>query len=258
MALVFVSIAGIAVGYIWTRPSSPVPVSPPEPPSFTLVLPGGLPEATVDELFAQGTDAIRNKENRTALEAFYRALNTDPGNAGAERLMYVAGEFVVLDSLEASLQEANAARVTREAERDRLLESRRRRSSQAALEQDFREDRVVIDTMEWDLGPEGQAAQALLDEAAAYEAEEQWSQAAHAYDQVLRTSRDPELRKAAQARFRVARHEAARRLEPEWRAGVEAAAAGDTAGARAHLEAVLAADPDHVPARLHLEALSGS
>lgn len=256
-----VAALAVVIGILAVYPTGPQrPELEPTPPDWVLQLPGGLPQATITELFEQGIAAMRERENRDALEAFYRALTADPGNTTAERLAFVAGEFVVLDAIEPQLREDASARLTREARRDSLLEeapkrTARGRRAQATLEEEYREDPLVIEAMGWEPGPETVAAKARIDEAAALEAEEDWAAAAAVYDEVLAVTRDPSLRKTATARQRIAQRELAREVAVDWRAGIEHESWGRLDEARSHYQRVLEVDPGNVSIRLRLERL---
>jgi len=262
LGIIAVSAVGLgALAYvIWGTPAARLPIRAPQPPTWALELPGGLPAATVKELSDQGIEAMRQRDNRSALVAFYRALVADPGDPYSERLAFLAGEFVVLDAMEASLEDEVAAHEARQARRDQLLADvsgggARARSSLARLQEEYRDDPLVIQQMGWQPGEVGVQVQDLLDQATEAEALEKWADAAELYAQARATAMDPDKRRLATTRERVVRRELARLVAVRWRQGVSAEAWGRLDEARGHYQAVLEVDPHNASARLRLERL---
>ncbi|MBN2801190.1 MAG: FHA domain-containing protein [Deltaproteobacteria bacterium] len=263
IAVAAVVVAGAAV---MLKPSAEgLPVVPPQPPAFTIQLPPGLAPATVQTLFESGLESTRQKQSIASFEAFYRVLQADPGNTGAKYLIYMAGEFVVLDSLEASLSAGETARIAREAERDLNIDRARRgsRRSVSTLRADNAQDRVVQEAMGWDPDEVTEDLLRKMERAKAATGEQQWRDAVTLYDEVIATTALAEnqdlawLHSEARAARKEPLAELAKQIAVPWRAGVTSVLEGHPDEARAAFSTVLALDPNNIAARYHMELLNG-
>jgi hypothetical protein len=221
---------------------------------WTLDLPGGLEGGTTDALFTSGTQKLRERDNRGALQDFYRVLTTDPGSADADKFAVAAGERVVVARLQGLLDERSTARLERHARKAKLLKSAARtgrvgRQAEASLREEFREDPEVISAMSWQPTESMEARTNLTKDAAAALAGEEWAEAAKLFNQILADESDADLRMTAVGGLKTSRRELSRRSSDAWREAVVATALGD-ASAAAAWQRVRELDPDNPCATL--------
>lgn len=259
-AVAALGLLAVTVILVMIAADTPLPDIPPRPPAWHLDLPGGLESAPANELFGTGVTRLSEGDYRGALEDFYRVLDADPGHRSADRFAFAAGERLVLDTMQRHLEQQIAAQKAREAERSKLLrDSRRsgrvRRNAQAALEERFREDPVVIEAMGWKPTERLVALERKTEEAAELLDKLSYAEAAARYQEVLDGSRDPALRKTAAAGLKVSQREIARGHAETWRRAVLAEATGSPDDARPLFQELASADPANVSARLRLERL---
>lgn len=258
-ALVVVAVVVVVNQNQFAGGTATVAGPPAQPPEWKLDLPGGLPAADVRTLQEQGMESLRAGDNKTALQNFYRVLQTEPGKPSAERLAFAAGEYLVLQSLDEQLKATTEARKTREARRAQLLldlnRSSTKKRAMASLVAEYRDDPVVNDKLDWTPSQAMEAIEKDLAAAAEHVDGERWAEAAALYAKIIEKTQDPTWRKTASAGLKSARRELARLTASEWREGVLAESKGDAASAKAHYEKVLAADPGNVSAKTRLARL---
>lgn len=225
------------------------------PLAWALTLPGGLAPVDIDTLQKQGISALQSGDNKTALQDFYRILQTEAGTASAERLAFAAGEYVILDSLQTELEASTKTRLAREQRRTELLADAtsggsRRKPAVEALVKDFRDDSVVNSTLAWTPSEASKQLSRDLADAAVAQDDSQWARAVELYTKVLPKVSDPIQRKTAYAGVEACRRELARDVAADWRAAVLASANGDTSTAKAKWDAVIKVDPTNPSARI--------
>ena len=121
-------------------------------PTWSLDVTDAPGTADVGVLFDAGLESMRQRDHRAALRAFYQALSAEPDNASAERFACVAGEYVLLGTLQPALEEKERSVRAAAQRRDELLGEaarggRRGRAAADALATEFRNDPVVLETM---------------------------------------------------------------------------------------------------------------
>jgi len=214
----------------------------------------------VQTLFDQGTEAIKQRNNKAALENFYRSLQQAPGNEFGERLALLAGEFVVLDALEPRMNEAVKARETSEARREQLLKESKWRgkagfAAKKAIEDEFRNDPVAIKAWGWRPSDDEKAFRTKLSEGDDAMAKHNAGAASKAYTAAIELAKQAAWRKEARAKLDTARKQLAAATAQTWREGVIADADGDYELALSKYTAVLASDPGNTSAQLRIGRL---
>jgi len=237
----------------------PIPELLSRPLSWSLDLPDDLPEADAKDLFQTGVDKYGDGKSDEALEFFYRALAADPANVSAEKFSFAAGEIMVLDELAIHKKQAVEAHRAREARRDKLLRQAKRsgrtgRAARASLEDEYRDDPVIMDAMDWKKRPEVLALESSLAKAADLGASENYTEAIKHYRQVFDQSNDVTLRKTAAAGLRLCERELARGVAVPWSEAVVQEATGQP-GAKAKFEEILSKHPTNPSAALHIARL---
>lgn len=256
LVLMLVVVIGVLILYLVAGPTRPR-VAEARPPTWSLRLPPDQPAADVPKLFSEGIASMKAGKNKEALDRFYRSLQQDPGNPSAERLVYMAGEYVLLDALEPALEKAAAQRAEREALQEKLLKQSKLNGSAGArareqLEAEFAEVPEVRAALGLPPSPLARTHQEKLAEAAELTSKKKPVEAVALYEEVLAATQDPTVRRTAEAGLEVARREVARLVASSWRAGVSAEVDGDIRGARRELNAVVGVDPKNPSARLRL------
>jgi len=233
------------------------------PPTWTLDVNEAPGSADVGVLFDAGLESMRQRDHRAALRAFYQALSAEPNNASAERFAFVAGEYVLLGTLQPALEERERLLRSEARRRDGLLGDaarggRRGRAAADALASEFRNDPVVLETMGWGSSSQTRQLQTRVGDAAEAVTREAWAEAVAIYEEVLAEAPDATLRKTARGGLRVGRRELARGASEYWRAGILAEAEGNTNKARGYYEHVLGSYPGNPSATLRMEQLTRS
>ncbi len=233
---------------------------PPRPLTWSLKLPQDLPPASVQDLFNQGTMAIKERKNKDALGAFYRSLQLQPGNEYGERLALLAGEFVVLDVLEPELKAAVQAREEREARREELLKQANWRSKKGyqarkALEVEFRNDPVVLEARDFRVSNTETEFQALLAEADEALTKHNAPAAREAVNKAWELAEEPSWRAQAREREVAVRRALAEANRKVWTEAVLAEANGERDKALGLYTQILTSDPDNASAQLRIGRL---
>ncbi len=152
--LLFALLIAVVVVVVALQPAG-MPAAIHNPPTWEITLPGGLPPKPLQELADSGTRNMAAGKRKEALQDFYRVLSTDPASYSyVDNFAFATAEGLVLDSLQPHVADAQAKRLKREAERDRLLaragrSGRVARDAKRELEASFRSDLVVIDHFGW-------------------------------------------------------------------------------------------------------------
>ncbi|MEQ1502664.1 MAG: FHA domain-containing protein [Myxococcota bacterium] len=258
--LLFVVIIGVV--FVKSRPwSGPVSGFAAQPPRWVLNLPNGLEPAPVDALFEQGTNKMRERDHRAALQDFYRVLQADPGYLYVDKFAFAAGEYLVLDTLQTELGRRATERAQSEAERDQALEDLRdgqRKVSQKAqrtLIRQFSDDPKVIKALNLKKSASQLALEKLNAEAATAMAGGQFDMASKLYQDVLESSKDPAARAEALAQLELAQKEVAKASAPKWSAAVMSEATGDKMNAKAQFLALKEEHPSNPSVEFHLARL---
>ncbi|MFK7929001.1 MAG: FHA domain-containing protein [Myxococcota bacterium] len=231
------------------------PVPTPLPPSWTLDLDPATADLSVDQLFDEGVDDMRNRRSAPALAAFYRILLVEKGNRAAERWSFTAGEHLMLDTLENRLKETEAERTSRERSRDALLARYPRRDATEDLRERFRDDPAVLTRTGWNPSASEAALSKQLDAAIAKANAGDWTTARDGFEEVLGTTKNGVLTKRASFGLGAARRALADAVSTDWRLGVEAENRGDLVEAREAFRRVLAIDTKNPSARARLSYL---
>ena len=242
-------VAAIVIGAMTVSYESPPTPVPSRSPAWVLNLPGGLESGSMEELFTAGTEKLRNHKNREALQDFYRVLTTQPAHGDADKFALAAGERLVLSKMQTLLDERAATKADRVARKAKLLRSAKRsgragRQAEAALREEFREDPEVISAMSWEATGAMIARVKLGRDAAKALAQEDWSEAAKLYSQVLVEDIDPDVRMTALGGLKTSRRELTRMVGEPWRKAVVAAALNQDADAEwARVQAIDSNNP---------------
>lgn len=251
-AAILVLIAAVVVAQRPARPSVPLHASSdPLPPSWTLDV-ASPPPGTVDDLFTEGVDAMRQGRSKEALRAFHRILQLEPGNRAAERWSYTAGEHLMLEHMESRLDARVAEREADEAARDELIERLPRRDAIAVLEARFRDDPIVLTRMGWKPSASEAELARELDTAFIEANGGDHASARDRFDSVLKRTRNLAVEERARFGRTATRRELAAKTAMDWRAGVEAEMRADLDAARAAYRRVLAVDQRNPSARVRL------
>jgi pSer/pThr/pTyr-binding forkhead associated (FHA) protein/tetratricopeptide (TPR) repeat protein len=261
MALVMV-ISGALLYVVVKRTRAPATTTAVSgPPTWTLDVTEAPGSVDVGVLFDAGLESMRQRDHKAALRAFYQALSAEPNNASAERFAFVAGEYVLLGTLQPALDASERALRAERYRRDELLKEvsrggRRGRAAADALATEFRNDAVVLETMGWGLSSQTRRLQERVADAAEAVTREAWAEAVTVYEEVLAEAPDAALRKTARGGLRVGRRELARGASEYWRLGILAEAEGNIDKARGYYEHVLGTYPGNPSASLRLERLT--
>ena len=259
MLVVLAAIVGGVLYVMSQQPPAPV-VYEAKPPRWELKLPPSLAAAPVDELFEQGRNRMRERDMKGALQDFYRVMKADPGYPHVDKFAAAAGEVVVLETLEKELRARVAHEEQRAAQRDLLLEKRRKgtRSERVAVERtlkaEFGTDPIVIAALDLPAPPAEEEANAVK-AAGDLLSGNQLDAAAALFADILRTSDDAVLRRQALAQLKLIQPNVARMSAPAWQRGVLAEASGDAAAARLIFAELAAEHPSNPSARAHLDRL---
>ncbi len=261
MALVMVVSGALLYVVLWNTGAPETVTVPSGPPEVAVQGSEALQgNASPEELFEMGVEALRAGEHGRALEALHASLTLRPDDPYAERFLFVASEYLVFGMLQREFQARSRARAARERRRAELMEEaqrpgRRGRLAVDDLAREFRNDALVIDTMGWGPSARTRDLQGRVGEAGILVTQENWADAVAIYDEVVEDAEDAALRQTARGGLKLARRERARAAAEDWRAAVVAEAEGDVEGARQGYDRVLAIDPHNPSAQLRRQRL---
>jgi hypothetical protein len=254
--LVFALLIAVVVVVVALQPAG-MPAATHEPPTWEIQLPGGLPSTPLKDLADSGTRHMAEGKRKEALQDFYRVLSTDPSSfAYVDNFAFATSEGLILEALQPHVAEAQAERLQREQERDRLL-SRASRSGRVArdakreLESNFRSDPVVIDHFGWTATDSMVTAQRNASDARQLLAMKKADEAIAPLEEALSIAAKPELRDQIWTSLEQARLLVTEQSSEATREAVMLQLEGDDPEkAKAALDALAAAHPQHASAAL--------
>lgn len=242
---------GLVIAAVLLYPQYVDETVPPQPPDWALTGVSTPQNPEVSPLFDAGVESLKAGDHAAALETFYQLLMVSPGNPAGERLAYLAGEFLVLSSMQPKLE---AVAQKAEAREQLLAEAQRRgrrgREAREQLQAQFGDDPAVQAALGElpDLGP-------LREKAAAASARGDWSAAAPLHAELLEQAQDAATIDASRQASAVARRARATSVTDAWIQASDAESSGRWTEARQGWNALLQRYPGHPSARLHLERL---
>ena len=238
-----------------SAPPAPLPAHAPR-----WQLTGALPSGTVKELDDQGLLASKAGEHAKAIEYFLAVLKQDPGNNTAAKFAAYSGTSLVVANLESQKTKAARERERNEDLRDSLLAQMRNRrlrdKARPRLEQNFRDDPVVQEAMEWGITQKQINQIKNVDKARDHiELTDKQAEGVRLLRRVLAESNDRELRATAYTLIDKGVEHQVLQIAPSWREAVLAEALGNTTEAKALYQRIINADASNVSSGVRLKAL---
>lgn len=255
LVLIVLVLAVIVILVQMSAPPAPLPAHNPR-----WQLTGSLPTGDVKELDDQGRLKTQAGEHAKALEYYLAVLRQDPGNNTAAKFAAFSGTSLVVSNLESQMTKAAQEREENERLRDSLLAQMRNRrlrdKARPRLEQNFRDDPVVQEAMEWGITQKQINQIKNVDKARDHiELTDKQAEGVRLLRRVLAESTDRELRATAYELIDEGVEHQVLQVAPSWREAVLAEAHGNTTEAKALYQRIINADASNVSSGVRLKSL---